>query len=138
MTLCSWKHEKISIHYHPNASLKLQLIYLVTATLFLQFHCSHFSIVLLKLIWTSIGRLLQCYIPSGTSVSFAPCLLYGVYNFGWLLILRYWFWQELFNMSTPQIDPLLQVETTCGTLLYELQVLRNIPHNRYLNFFSFS
>ncbi|XWS50660.1 hypothetical protein CRYUN_Cryun12cG0105300 [Craigia yunnanensis] len=26
-------------------------------------------------------------------------------------------------MSTPQIDPLLQVETTCGTLLYELQII---------------
>ncbi|XVF50699.1 hypothetical protein PTKIN_Ptkin04bG0123300 [Pterospermum kingtungense] len=26
-------------------------------------------------------------------------------------------------MSIPQIDPLLQVETTCGTLLYELQII---------------
>ncbi|XWS61043.1 hypothetical protein CRYUN_Cryun07bG0091800 [Craigia yunnanensis] len=26
-------------------------------------------------------------------------------------------------MSTPQCDPLLQVETTCGTLLYELQII---------------
>ncbi|XVF53985.1 hypothetical protein PTKIN_Ptkin05aG0144800 [Pterospermum kingtungense] len=26
-------------------------------------------------------------------------------------------------MSTPQNDPLLQVETTCGTLLYELQII---------------
>ncbi|XVF12377.1 hypothetical protein REPUB_Repub08aG0112200 [Reevesia pubescens] len=26
-------------------------------------------------------------------------------------------------MSSPQIDPLLQVETTCGTLLYELQII---------------
>ncbi|KAE8681496.1 65-kDa microtubule-associated protein 3 [Hibiscus syriacus] len=26
-------------------------------------------------------------------------------------------------MSTPKIDPLVQVETTCGTLLYELQII---------------
>lgn len=26
-------------------------------------------------------------------------------------------------MSNPQTDPLMQVETTCGSLLYELQVL---------------
>lgn len=26
-------------------------------------------------------------------------------------------------MSNPQADPLMQVETTCGSLLYELQVL---------------
>ena len=26
-------------------------------------------------------------------------------------------------MSNPQSDPLMQVETTCGSLLYELQVL---------------
>lgn len=26
-------------------------------------------------------------------------------------------------MSTPSNDPLLQVETTCGSLLYELQII---------------
>ncbi|KVI11442.1 hypothetical protein Ccrd_010144, partial [Cynara cardunculus var. scolymus] len=26
-------------------------------------------------------------------------------------------------MSTPSKDPLLQVETTCGSLLYELQII---------------
>ncbi|EOY22964.1 Microtubule associated protein family protein isoform 2, partial [Theobroma cacao] len=31
--------------------------------------------------------------------------------------------KELFIMSTPKNDPLLQVETTCGTLLYELQII---------------
>ncbi|KAK4839986.1 hypothetical protein QYF36_026463 [Acer negundo] len=35
------------------------------------------------------------------------------------------FWQAkvLFNMSNVQSDPLLQVETTCGSLLYELQII---------------
>jgi hypothetical protein len=42
---------------------------------------------------------------------------------------------KLINMSIVQSDPLLQVETTCGTLLYELQVYfffkikRNFIHN---------
>ena len=30
--------------------------------------------------------------------------------------------ESVLKMSTPPNDPLLQVETTCGTLLYELQV----------------
>ncbi|KAK2971749.1 hypothetical protein RJ640_022888, partial [Escallonia rubra] len=37
----------------------------------------------------------------------------------WRLIGRYY----CLNMSNPQSDPLLQVETTCGSLLYELQII---------------
>ncbi|GMI77185.1 hypothetical protein HRI_001387800 [Hibiscus trionum] len=40
-------------------------------------------------------------------------------------------------MSTPRIDPLVQLETTCKILLVELQELWSIPHQRYLNSFNF-
>ncbi|KAJ9545763.1 hypothetical protein OSB04_025470 [Centaurea solstitialis] len=36
-----------------------------------------------------------------------------------------WVNLSVLKMSTPPNDPLLQVETTCGTLLYELQIIWN-------------
>ncbi|KAI3757529.1 hypothetical protein L6452_05069 [Arctium lappa] len=44
---------------------------------------------------------------------------------GQMRINRLFSGESVLRMSTPPNDPLLQVETTCGTLLYELQIIWN-------------
>lgn len=69
----------------------------------------------------------------GLNVGFVTNLCcYVDHDISFIVILKLYFSNLLvmylgsysrFNMSNPQADPLLQVETTCGSLLYELQVL---------------
>jgi hypothetical protein len=69
----------------------------------------------------------------GLNVGFVTNLCcYVDHDISFIVILKLYFSNLLvmflgsysrFKMSNPQADPLLQVETTCGSLLYELQVL---------------